>query len=415
MDITRAFQAGRDFMRQRQDDMERAKNAVGGAIDGAVESGEKHVDDFRKDVVAFGKEHGGVAGQVAGQMVSDAIGFEKGKALALYETGKGLVQLADATQQLTNPVEWIARPDRQMQRIGTGVQVADTLATFGSPPYLAAKMMIDPKGTIDKQKAMVDGLTSSYQQAYKDGDYSEIAGRAVFDIGSMFIPGGAGAGAKGASVSGRAASAGAKVAPDVAAAASHVPPGGLTRGATGLRPPKTVDFTAPWDLTRNTMTNRLVIGPNGVLDVLAHGSRRSVQIFSHGVDVTLNAKQLAQHIRNIPGYYQGQPVRLISCSTGAYGLGNSFAKRLANELGATVHAPSSLIWANSNPVTRAIAPAIRDAAGNWVPDLARSGKMRTFQSNAQIAAQVVQAAVPLAPLVPLGVVADKVFDAAAHR
>jgi hypothetical protein len=62
-------------------------------------------------------------------------------------------------------------------------------------------------------KKMVGGITKPYQQAIKQGKYSEALGRGIFDIGSLFI--GGGAGAKGAASAGR----GAAIAGEVADAA----------------------------------------------------------------------------------------------------------------------------------------------------------------------------------------------------
>lgn len=48
-------------------------------------------------------------------------------------------------------------------------------------------------------------------------------------------------------------------------------------------------------------------------------------------------------IQQSPDYIKGQPIRLLSCSTGKCDTG--FAQNLANKLGVPVQAPSDLIWA----------------------------------------------------------------------
>lgn len=43
---------------------------------------------------------------------------------------------------------------------------------------------------------------------------------------------------------------------------------------------------------------------------------------------------------------QGQPIRLLSCSTG--GVDDGFAQNLANKLGVDVLAPTDLLWVRPN-------------------------------------------------------------------
>ncbi len=72
--VTSAASSTRQWVGDRLDDVDDAKNWVGGKIEGAVDSAEQAVDGFRQDVVEFGREHGGVVGETIGQYVSHQIG-----------------------------------------------------------------------------------------------------------------------------------------------------------------------------------------------------------------------------------------------------------------------------------------------------------------------------------------------------
>lgn len=83
------------------------------------------------------------------------------------------------------------------------------------------------------------------------------------------------------------------------------------------------------------------IDPNGTLDVSAHGDAYSID----HLDQSINAKQAADIIRRHPEF-TGQPIRLLSCNTGAKADG--VAQQLANEVGVIVWAPENYLWAHDN-------------------------------------------------------------------
>ena len=56
----------------------------------------------------------------------------------------------------------------------------------------------------------------------------------------------------------------------------------------------------------------------------------------------LTPQQLAKKIKSNPKYSACMPVDLLSCNTGKGA--NSYAQKLANELGATVTAPDNYLW-----------------------------------------------------------------------
>lgn len=75
----------------------------------------------------------------------------------------------------------------------------------------------------------------------------------------------------------------------------------------------------------------------GTFSVGGHGNQNEM-VGPNGVP--LSPQQVAQMIRNSPGY-TGQPVQLNSCSTG--GSPNGFAQQLSNNLGVSVTAPSDIL------------------------------------------------------------------------
>lgn len=194
IDVLGALDSARNWVGDRLEDADRAKDWVGERIERAVDSAERHVDGFRRDLVEFGREHGGSVGEAVAQQVSNGIGLVEGAGLALYETGKGVVKLADGASDLVNPVEWIARPERNLQMLETAGRTAQVVVELGSP----IKWVTDPEGNLRAVGAIWDGITEGYRDAAAEGDWAEFAGRAVFDIGTAVV--GVGAAAKGGRV-----------------------------------------------------------------------------------------------------------------------------------------------------------------------------------------------------------------------
>ena len=105
------------------------------------------------------------------------------------------------------------------------------------------------------------------------------------------------------------------------------------------------------------------VDPDGFFDVVGHGSPHSMEGFGlHPALEYLDHRTLAKAILRSPDY-SGQPIRLISCSTGACPSG--FAQNLANQLGVQVKAPSDSIWAYSDG-RLTIGPKHSKAAGQFV-------------------------------------------------
>ena len=108
---------------------------------------------------------------------------------------------------------------------------------------------------------------------------------------------------------------------------------------------------------------------DGVTDVHIHGSPDSVGIrladTAPGVQnwQSLDAKQLLQNMKDA-GYQQGDPIRLLACSTGDPNTIGNFAQQLANESGAMVTAPTDTLWLHDQGVMT-IGPTADVNTGRW--------------------------------------------------
>ena len=98
----------------------------------------------------------------------------------------------------------------------------------------------------------------------------------------------------------------------------------------------------------------------GVFDVVVHGSDDAFHVLHNGSWVQVNQRSLATFMRGHG--YQGGPVRLLSCSSGA--CSNGVAQNLANKLGAPVTAPNGTLWIHPNGnLTIGTNPAVN--SGSW--------------------------------------------------
>lgn len=173
----------RQWVGDRLDDVDHARDWVGGKIDGAVQGAEHTLDDFRRDLVDFGEQHGGFVGKALAENVSNSIGLVEGAGLAVYDMGKGVVQLADGAGKLVNPLEWATHGERNLQRVETVGKAAVALENLTNP----AAWLTDTQGNAGTAKALWDGVTGGYQDAARQGDWSKFIGRGVVDVGSLFV------------------------------------------------------------------------------------------------------------------------------------------------------------------------------------------------------------------------------------
>ncbi|WP_155856147.1 hypothetical protein [Cellulomonas sp. URHD0024] len=122
------------------------------------------------------------------------------------------------------------------------------------------------------------------------------------------------------------------------------------------------------DLNRFPVPERInryferVAPKDGFYDVGLHGNPNSVFLrAADGTDVAVDHRVLADLIRRQPDY-DGGPVRLLSCRTGARDDG--LAQRLADSLGEIVEAPSDTLWIWPNGKI-GIGPSDSDLSGVW--------------------------------------------------
>ncbi len=88
------------------------------------------------------------------------------------------------------------------------------------------------------------------------------------------------------------------------------------------------------------------VDPNGQFDIVGHGSPVSIQVKINGVQWQLDARTISRMLSHSESYKRKQPIRLLSCLTGAKADG--FAQNLANKLNTIVYAPTDIVWAYSN-------------------------------------------------------------------
>jgi hypothetical protein len=160
-------------------DADATKEQIGSWIDSKEQQLEHKVDEGR----AWLRQNGGVAGQVA----SDQIGLVEGVGTSLYGAGKGLVQLADGVQSLTNPLEWVANPAANIARLKSGVQTVETLGKIANLAQ-PASWITDPKGNAQLAGALWHSAATSF-----NNDPAKFIGNAAGTVAMFFIPGADGA------------------------------------------------------------------------------------------------------------------------------------------------------------------------------------------------------------------------------
>ena len=84
-------------------------------------------------------------------------------------------------------------------------------------------------------------------------------------------------------------------------------------------------------------------------DIGIHGNPKNVAFSSAKDAPIMTPKALAVSISQNTNYKKGQPVRLLSCSTGkGIPFDDCFAQKLANEINAPVVAPTDILWVFDN-------------------------------------------------------------------
>lgn len=123
----------------------------------------------------------------------------------------------------------------------------------------------------------------------------------------------------------------------------------------------------------SNIANRKDVDRNGVYDVVAHGTSAIIQVTHNGKTLFLDSRATARLIQAKGEYKRGQPIRLLSCNTGASISG--FAQNLANKLNVVVEAPTKLVWAYPSGK---IIVAGRRKDNPDLPDLNDLGKFKKF-------------------------------------
>lgn len=121
---------------------------------------------------------------------------------------------------------------------------------------------------------------------------------------------------------------------------------GLYTGTKGYNSvPGSIDYMNKNDNFSKFIKNRKDIDSNEFYDIIAHGSPISIQVNHNGKDITINHR-IAAKLLKANKKYNGQGIRLLSCSTGK--IENGFAQNLANKLKVPVMAPTDILWAKPN-------------------------------------------------------------------
>ncbi len=172
-----------DGLTQRQLESNAAIDKVGARISGAVKDADQYIDTSRKAMVASAQEHAGAPGKAVAQLLDSEIQILQGAALAGYGMVSGLGSLGLGVSKVVNPVEWLANPDGNVQRIVDAATTASTVAQLALP----AAWLINPQGNLEASKTLVNGLTSGYQNDFDEGNYWKGLGRLVVDVGSLGV------------------------------------------------------------------------------------------------------------------------------------------------------------------------------------------------------------------------------------
>ncbi len=144
----------------------------------------------------------------------------------------------------------------------------------------------------------------------------------------------------------------------------------VSNSLDNLAAPGPVNFMADSDRFFINASKRNDIDPEGYYDVVAHGSPHKIQIETPNGGVLVNHRTAAKLIQQQPDY-NGQNIRLFSCSTGACDKG--FAQNLANKLNVEVQAPTDLLWAYPDGKTLVAPKAL-----NGQPNINNIGEIKSF-------------------------------------
>ncbi|HXF83848.1 MAG TPA: hypothetical protein VNK49_00515 [Anaerolineales bacterium] len=111
---------------------------------------------------------------------------------------------------------------------------------------------------------------------------------------------------------------------------------------------------------------------NGFFDVMVHGSPNSFHVKHNGNWVDIDHRTLATFKKS---EWQGEPIRLLSCSSGACPTG--VAQNLANKLKVPVKAPDDTLWVyNTGKLTIGPKPFVNTGSGKFLRQKGRSNETK---------------------------------------
>ncbi|MDD1149603.1 hemagglutinin repeat-containing protein, partial [Pseudomonas sp. TNT2022 ID357] len=142
--------------------------------------------------------------------------------------------------------------------------------------------------------------------------------------------------------------------------------------SAGAVTPGQINFMGDAEQFFKYASKRSDIDADGFFDVVAHGSKKKIEIVTPNGIVMADQRVVSKLIESNPGY-SGQPIRLLSCDTGACDTG--FAQNLANKMGVAVKAPTNLVWAYDDG-RLVVAP--RSPLNENLPDLLNQGTFKIF-------------------------------------
>lgn len=132
-------------------------------------------------------------------------------------------------------------------------------------------------------------------------------------------------------------------------------------------------FMDPKDQFSINIKRRKDVDANGFYDVIAHGTPTTIEINHNGTKIKIDHRTASRLLKNDKSY-NGQGVRLLSCSTGK--LTDGFAQNLANKLNVPVSAPTDILWAG--PSGRHFVAGSKVMNGRNTADISKPGKFKTF-------------------------------------
>jgi len=138
--------------------------------------------------------------------------------------------------------------------------------------------------------------------------------------------------------------------------------------------PGSIDYMNSGEQFSKWIRKRSDVDVDGFIDIIAHGTDKTIEIEYNGRTVELDHRSFAK-LLSTRQEIAGKNIRLLSCNTGKIPYG--FAQGLAQRLGIDVKAPSSFLWVNLRG-SYFVADGIRNANKELVPVMKRPGTFITY-------------------------------------